>query len=259
MELINKIKNTLQTKSKLRSPLFDIYFDDTNQVVGYVADEIFESKNDEESQSLIWSSLKQYLAQEELMNISCVFHETLQERTKRLSKYSQNALQLNSQSKFWLHKTPEETRYWVVMDVEKINTEYKSFFLIINELGKFHKNVVFSYPDEVIEFMELKANEIYEELYSYVFHQAESEIKLDLMKKYDVLKEEQHLMGKNNLYNYVFENFKLMPIAKNKLQFTTEEIFILNKYLSGCEFSIKNSIEGAIRISEIINNSKIIS
>jgi hypothetical protein len=259
VELIEKIKNILQTKSKLLSPLFDIYFDDTNQVVGYVADEVFEFKTDEESQELIWNSLKRYLEQKELINISGIFHETLQERTKRLSEYSQNTLQLNSQLKFWLHKTPEETKYWVFMDVEKINTEYKSFFLIINQLGKFHKNVVFTYTDEVLEFMELKDNEIYEELYSYVFHQAESEIKLDLMKKYDELKEKQHLMGKNNLYNYVFENFKLIPIAKNKLQFTAEEISILNKYLGGCEFSIKNSIEEAIRISKIINNSKIIS
>lgn len=259
MELIEKIKRVLETKSGLHAPLFDIYFDDTNKVIGYVADEIFEFKTDEESQKLIWSSLKHYLEQKELIDVSSIFHETLQERTKRLSEYSQNPLQLNSKLNFWLHKTPKEDKYWVFIAVEKFDDEYKSFFLIINSLANFHKRVMFKYTAEIITFMELKENEIDDELYSHVFHQAESEIKLDLMKKYDILKEDQHLIGKYNLYNYVFESFQLNAISKGKLQFTNEEISLLKTHLSYCEFSIKNTIEEAIRVSELINSFKVIS
>ncbi|NOS89654.1 MAG: hypothetical protein HOP34_14135 [Methylococcaceae bacterium] len=80
------------------------------------------------------------------------------------------------------------------------------------------------------------------------------------MNKYDELKDQQNLIGKNNLYNYVFENFKLTPIKKNDLRFTDEESILLEKYLNGFEnFSIKSELQRSIEVSKKINNLKSVS
>lgn len=257
MDLIEKIEHILTTKSELKFPKFDIYYDDENQIVGYIADESFDSKTDEEAQHLIWNTLKKRLGQDDLRKISVIFHETLKERAERLMSRSENTIH----SKYWLHKTPKETKYWLFIGVDKFEDEdtYKAFFLIINEKDNFIKRVTFVYDKEILAFMELGEN-VEDELYSTALSNAESEIKLDLMKKYDELKDQQNLIGKNNLYNYVFENFKLTPIKRNDLKFTDEESCLLDKYLKDLDnFSIKKELQRSIEFSKKINKLKSVS
>ena len=109
---------------------------------------------------------------------------------------------------------------------------------------------------EVLDFMELEQNEIYDELYSNTFGNAEAEVKLDLMNKYENFQSQQ-LYGKANMYWYVYEDFKLTPITKNQLLFTEKEISIIeNGFKKVDNFSIKNDIELAIKKSKIINQNK---
>ena len=76
------------------------------------------------------------------------------------------------------------------------------------------------------------------------------------MNKYESFQSQQ-LYGKANMYWYVYENFKLTPITKNKLLFTENEISMIDNGLKNIDnFSIKNDIESAIKKSKIINQYK---
>ncbi|MDQ7090769.1 MAG: hypothetical protein Q9M50_09000 [Methylococcales bacterium] len=249
MDLIEKIKKSFHRKQTLISPLFDIHFDVENKIVGYVADEIFEDKSDEESQELIWKTLTNFLSQEELNSISAIFHETPQEKSNRLTVTNLNK---DSEVNFWLHETPDLSKYWLFIDILNIDENYKSVVIIINEKNSFPQRIT-TYTNDVIQFMGLvNENEIKDELYSNTIKQAEASIKFDLMKKYEKLTK-KGLWGKYNRFNYVFENFKINPILKKDLIFNKEETVLLEKELVSIgEFKMKKDLEEGIKISKII-------
>jgi len=252
MDLIYKIEKIIK-ELNFESPVIDIHYDNQKNIVGYITDESFKLKTDNESQKLIWTALKQNLEKEELLRIIALFHETPQERVKRISGFSNQEIKF---SNFWIHETPELARYWLFIDVAKFGEEFKSFFLIINEKRKINKGLTFVYNKEVLDFMELEQQEIHTELYSNTFNNAEAEIKMDLMKLYDDLSNKQ-LWGKSNLYWYVYESFKLIPVSKSQIILTQGEIELLKKglvYLD--DFGIKNDIEKTIKNSEIMNNMR---
>lgn len=253
MDLIEKIKEILK-KSGLSSPSFDLRYDDKYNIIGYVADAFFEDKGDRVSQEFIWNSLKKYLAKEELSKISSIFHESPREAAERLIE---NRFGNNSHSNFWLHSTPDLTRYWLFLSVEEFENEYKSFFLIINEKEKFKKGLTYVYSQEVLEFMELKQKEdILEELFTNTFGNAENEIKFHLMQKYDRLMEKGY-GGKENKFSYVFENFHIYPIPKSQLLFDEFEIKMISEAIKPLtDFNFTKEIEIAIHQSSLINNSK---
>ncbi len=256
MDFIEKIESIL-SNSGLISPVFDIHIDEKNNIVGYICDELFEQKNDAESQQLIWESLKKHFGQAELIKISVLFHETPRERAERLKEVTEKLTSKPKNielSKIWQH-TKFGLKYWLFVDVKKFDAVYKSFFLIINAKEKFKKGVTFVYPQDVLDFMELSDDgEICEELYFSAFNNAESEIKLDLMKKYDELTK-KGLWGNQNNFNYVFKDFSLVKVNKVRLKFDDEEIAILEGFLKNLEdFPVKKEIEKAIEISKMLNN-----
>lgn len=252
MDLIDKIKSILK-KTELKAPIFDIHYDNQGNVVGYVADIVFEEKNQAESQKIIWDALQKNLGGEELIRILVIFNETLRERSNRLSGAAPKTL---NHSNFWIHVTPELSKYWLFIDVAKINEDYKSFFLIINQKENYKNGLIFSYPKDVIDFMELGQNEIYDELYSNTFNNAESEIKIQIMNKHEALTQ-KGLWGKDNIYNYVFERFELKPQFKIDLIFTNEEIKMLDDALGNYkEFKITKDLIVSAQRSKAINDLK---
>ena len=112
-DLIDKIKNSLNGIG-LISPTFDIHYENEDNIFGFVSDESFVNKDDDESQKLIWNALKRNLGAEELIKILAIFHETPQERVERLAPYRIKNL---NHSNFWLHETPDFTKYWLFIDV----------------------------------------------------------------------------------------------------------------------------------------------
>jgi hypothetical protein len=252
MELLEKIKRIIEGIG-LKKPMINFFYDQQKNVVGYVADETFEGKTDNESQYLLWGALKQYLKPEEFIKIIAVFHETLNERLHRLTG---DVIQEKNHSNFWCHQTPELAKYWMFIDVAKIGEEYKSFFLIICEKNNFHTGLTFVYTKEIIEFMELEHNEIYNELYSNALTNGEAEIKMDLMRKYEYLTDKQ-LYGKANMYWYIYEDFKLKMVPISGLLFTDKEIQLINERIKGLEnFKIKVELEDAIKRSIVFNKMK---
>lgn len=160
-------------------------------------------------------------------------------------------------SNFWIHKTPDLTTYWLFIDVAKFGEDYKSFFLIINERNKINKGLTFIYNKEVLSFMELEQDEIYDELYTNTFDNAEAEIKIDLMNHYEELTKQQ-LWGRANMYYYVYESFHLTTVSKNQFLFTEREIAQINEGLKHLDnFGIKKELQTAIKKSEIINKLKV--
>lgn len=252
MDFIERIKKNL-SDSELKSPLFDIHFDSENNIVGYIADEFFEDKSDEESQQLIWKLLKNHFTQKELLDISTIFHETPTERSMRLGGESLNRNRIR-ESNFWLHVTPNLSKYWLFIDIRKIDDNYKAIFIIINEKENFKREISFTYNKEIIEFMELSSeDEIKKELYFNTFNKAEAAIKFHLMTKYEELTEKGR-WGRANIFSYVFNDFKIKPILKKELIFNEKEILILSKDLSIIDnFKIKKELADAIKISKTIN------
>lgn len=249
--LIDKIKKAFSNNRKLKYPVFDIHFDDENKVVGYVADEIFAEKNDKEAQQLVWKTLKDHLEPDEFLKVSMILPESPHERAERKDENNSENIPC---SNYWLHETPDLTKYWLFIDVEKFEDNYKSFFLIINQKKNFSKTIKFNYDRDIITFMELIEDEIDNELYAHAFNQAESEIKLHLMTKYDELSK-QGLYGKNNIFYYVFDKFKIKPVLIQQLLFCKEEIVLLSDVLTNInEFKIKQKIDMAIKQSQAILN-----
>ena len=224
MDLIEKIQNIL--KSSLESPIFDIHYDSQENVVGYIADDVFENIDDKESQNIIWNSLKKYLGQEDLIRILMLFNETPRERSERLVGFTKNI----KHSNFWMHKTPDLNTFWGFIDVFKVENEYRALYLIINGTTKHKSGTTFLYPKDVIDFMDLEDGEIYNELYSNIFNNLEADIKFELVQKHDLLTE-KGLWGNQNMFNYVFEKFELKPVSKRQLFFDETEIKLINLLL----------------------------
>jgi len=253
MDLIDRITKILNEIEDLQRPIIDLHYDNQKNVVGHITDEKFKSFSNEDSQKLIWTNLKKNLDSDDLIKVIAIFHETPLERVERLNGYKPKDAQT---SNFWFHQTPELAKYWLYIDVAKFGEDFKSFFLVISEKNNVNKGLTFVYNKEVLDFMELEQNEIYDELYSNTFGNAEAEIKLDLMNKYENLLSQQ-LYGKANMYWYVYEDFKLTPISKNQLFFTEKEISIIEKGLKSIDdFSIKKDIESAIKKSRLVNQMR---
>jgi hypothetical protein len=254
MDLIDKITGILKTIG-LKSPIVEIHYDNQKNVVGYITDDSFRTKSDKEAQEVIWTALKKHLDSSELIRVIAIFHETPQERVERLNGYKSKEVQ---HSKFWFHQTPELAKYWLFIDVAKFESEFKSFFMIVSEKSKIKKGLIFVYNQEVLDFMELEQNEIYNELYSNTFGNAEAEIKMDLMNKYEALTSQQ-LYGKANRYWYVYEeDFQLAPVSKSQLFFTDKEVEMISEELGKIkdDFTVKKDLERAIEKSRVINRLK---
>jgi hypothetical protein len=254
MDLIDKITQIIKETEGLHRANVELTFDNQKNVVGYITDDKFKSLSNENSQKLIWTSLKKKLDANELIKVIAIFHETPLERVERLTGYKPNDAKT---SNFWFHQTPELAKYWLFIDVGKFGDEFKSFFIIISEKNKIKEGLTFTYSKEVLNFMELEQNEIFFELYSNTFRNAESVVKLGLMNKYESLLSQQ-LYGKANMYWYVFEDFKFTSVTKNQLIFTEKEISMIEQALHKLKdnYKIKNDIESAIKISKIINQNK---
>ena len=254
MELINKVQEILQN-IEIENSIVDIHYDEQNHIIGFLTSNSFYKLNDFEAQNIIWQSLKNNLSDENLVKILGIFHETFEERLKRISINSSIPIKSHT-NKLWLHKAPGNAKYWVLLDVAKFEEDFKSFFLIICGNEKFKNGLTFKYTKDVLDFMELENGEIYEELFANIFENSISEIKIKLMKKHDELTN-SGLWGKNNRYNYVYENFKLLPFPIKKSIFNKEEINLFKKALSTIDnFSAKKIIEKQINISEQILNNR---
>ena len=253
MDLIDNIKRILTQGNELVSPLFDLHYDNQFNVIGYVADEYFENKEDKDSQRFIWDNLKTFLAQEDLIRIISIFHESPKERVERLITNTTNN---NSKSNFWKHETPDSKKYWLFVGVEKFDEIYKSFYLILNPQENFRKGLILVYDKDIISFMDLDQTEIIDELYDNIFKNAEAEIKAQLIHKYEQLTE-KGLWGNSNHYYYVFDSFQLKPMDKSRIIFDNHEIEVVEEAIKQLnEFSFTNTLKTILNWSKKFNAMK---
>jgi len=254
MELIDKVNDILK-KMEIDKPILDLYYDEQGNLSGFISSTSFQDMTEFEAQTNIWKKLKNNLGADELVKILGIFSETPEERINRINGSSKHEIKAYS-NKLWIHKTKDEATFWILLDVSKFEEIYKSFFLIINEKYNYKKGLTFVYNEEVIKFMELEQDEIYEELFSNVYNNAEAEIKMVLMNKYDELTK-NGLWGKSNMYNYVYETFKLTPYPFSKLVLNQSEIALFkDAFKSLDDFKAKKDIEKRIDLSEIIIKNK---
>lgn len=258
MEILDTIRNIL-SELEINNPIVDIHYDEQNNIIGFVCSVSFSDLNDVESQHLIWKALKKRLSTEQLVKILGIFHETPHERRLRINGDDEVKVK-PIKNHLWIHDAPKLSRYWMVVDLGKFGDEYKAIYLIINGREKFQTGLTFVYTHEIIEFMQLEQEEIYDELFSMVFENAESEIKLHIMNKHDELTK-KGLWGRENIYSYVFQSFKLVPHPLTKTVFDENELSLLKEPIGKMDdFNIKNEVKKRINLSEmIIKNRQILT
>lgn len=108
MDLIDKIKQLLSSNEKIENPIIDLKFDELKNVKGFITSSSFNNIDDEESQTIIWDTLRKNLENNELLKILVIFNETPVERESRL--YGDNPLKIK-QSNIWIHYTKDLKRY----------------------------------------------------------------------------------------------------------------------------------------------------
>lgn len=252
MELIDKTRNILK-KLDLIDPIIDLKYDNQKNIIGFITSESFKKSNDEDAQDKIWGLLTKYLAPDELNRILAVFHETPYERSLRFTG-GNDVKSIHSQ--IWFHICKDNSKYWIFIDVVKINEDYHSFFIVINSTNNFNRGLRFTYPKKVIEFMQLKQGEIINELLTNAFNNAVAEIKMDLMLKHSEL-EKKGVNWKDNMYSYVYDRIEITPATNKDLFFSDKEIKDITKAFKNMQqYGVYNSIQQAIEQSKIINISK---
>lgn len=254
MEKIDKIRKILNNLD-IESPEVDVFYEGKT-IVGYVASDSFKDLTDEECQRIIWKALEYQMGEEELIDILAIFHETKEEKLLRLNEDNSSNTKITDK-KLWVHDAPDMSRYWMVIDFNKFGNEYKTVYLIVNSKDNWSKGLTFKYGPEIIDFMQLEHREIYPELFSKAFENAEAEIKLQIMKKYEQLTE-KNIYGRSNPYSYVFNSFKLNPYPFNKALFNEKEIELFEKLINGKmdNFSIKEKLQTCISVSKSMNSKK---
>jgi len=258
MDLIKEIEEIL--KEILESPIIDLSYDSNGDIFGYVSSSTFENKDDSESQSLIWDSLKNRLNREDLIKIFMIFNETPSEMAIRLRGETQkydNIKYPDLRYKFWYHVTPNRSKYWLFIDAKRFNNDYKSIFMALNSKENYHKGLIYNYSKELIELMKLEQENIFNELLDSAFKGGEAEIIAYLSLKYDELAN-KGIFGNSNNYNYIYKSFQMEPCPKNILLFDDEETKFIKGLLKDFDdFDIQIDIKNAIKISRMRNSQKI--
>ena len=254
MDLIKQIEKVLLAMP-VNNVVVDINYDEQNKIIGYVCSESFKNVPDSESQKMIWDSLKNNFGLDDLINIDIIFHETPRERINRISE-SKISLKSPNRNNYWLHKAPDNSKYWVFIDVTKFENEYKAVFLIINGADNYQKGFSLIYTPEILKFMGLEESEIDTELFNNIFENAESEVKEELMRKHD-LQTKHNLYGRDNIYNYVYQQFQLVPKQFHEIIFNEKEIILMEPLLKQMEnHSIKNVLIKKVELSRMLARQK---
>lgn len=222
MELIAKVKDALGLLG-MSAPAYELTADANGNVSGFVSDPIFAELSDDEAQQKIWEQLRATLSPEDQRRVLAIFQETPAERSQRQTGFVGPG---PTRVHFFCHTDRERARYWLFVDVTRVDIEYKAMFFLFSAKSDFFKSVTFVYSDEVIEFMELTDEDIYPELHRNAFGNGEAELKAVLMNKYDKL-EALGKVGENNPYWYVFNNFVMAPCPVHTLRFDVAEVSFL--------------------------------
>lgn len=245
--VIKKIKEVILNSDLIESPIFDIY-QENEKIKGYIASETFEDLSASESYRTIWKIINTNLNDSEKIKIDYIYPETLSQKMIRIKDDFEHKKDNIKNNKIWYHfNKVEGVSYWIFIDVKKENDgKFTSFYFILDKSKKIKKNnLIISYSEEVIDFMNLDEYELTETLLKRILEQAEVTIKLYLMNSYQELTKKE-LFGKENPYLYVYDSFKLEPKNEMDFNFDNEETEILKKVIDSPEFKsfdiMKNQI-----------------
>ena len=179
-------------------------------VYGYIISDHFLGKTNGEAQEEIWEIIKKFIPENKWTNILYVISESVSENFARVSGFVPfNQSEVWKQN-FWQHKCPDGSFFWSAVDFQKINNDYKTVFLFIQNTeyvvnlpltssNEERKCMFFNYSKNVIDLMDFeKTEEIYPELFCHAYEQMCSENRLILMNRYQKLSDENGLWGEKN-------------------------------------------------------------
>jgi hypothetical protein len=123
-------------------------------------------------------------------------------------------------------------------------------------VDNFKKGVTFTYTPEIIALMGIDASDIEDDLFNNAFENAESEVKIELMRKYNV-QSQLGLLGRDNMFNYVYNEFQLVPKLVNDIMFNEKEIKLVDRLLSQVDnHKIKFELENKVEVSKMLARQK---
>lgn len=252
MDLKDTVKNALE-EMEIQAPSIEISTDQHGNIFGFVASTSFKDITDEDAQKMVWEKLKEKLDIDQLKNVLLITCET---PIERLARYGATAIVAPKKiyPDIWVHNCPDLNIYMIFVSTTKINNTYKASYVWIDDKGQSPTGLVFDYPEDVIGFMELEQQEIVPEIYENALENATTEIKSQIMGKYEKMTD-QGVWGKNNIYNYVFSEFTITPIKINKIPVKIETIKSFKEKILATPESLNRDsaiekLDNIIKISE---------
>lgn len=230
--LLQNIKLAVCKESRIIDPQFDIHYDESNNVIGYIASSSFEKMTDAEAQKIIWNAIRNYIADAERVRILMLLHETLRERAERISGEARS-----DESNIWnmyFHQAPDMTRYFGFIAANQFGTDSKSLsLLVISSIPRRsilkREAKTFVYDQEIKKFMAISDEEACAQALNNAYNDVNNLVRMDLMDKY-FKQNENGIFGKNSPFYYVFDNFRLMHADILKILLMPYEIEAIEKY-----------------------------
>jgi len=252
MELLDTIKSLIRAKLD-QNALFDLVYDNQNNVSGYIATDLLTEKSEKTLNSEVWKIINENIVKKDKLKILALFLETQKDRTIRLNKNENNdENNIAFTNKCYVHHSVDGSRYFGFIDVAKFGEQYKTFYLAMNEKYNYKNGMIYNYTKDVISFMEINGSDLYKELYGNAFENLKTTIRMHIINRYEENAEKNSLFGSNNIYSYVYNNFRIEPCELSVNAFTMKEKELLIKGFEKIfECSIK---EDVLRIIAISNN-----
>lgn len=227
MDLRKRIRDLVHAELD-SSAIVDLHTDDEGNISGFIASSQFEMEDATSSFEILWSKVLSNLDRTELKKLNGIFPETRSDHLSRLT--SREIIERKEIWKYWEHESPDSSRYFGFADFVKVNDEVKAFYFVFNSTFAFEDGQIIVYSKEVIDFMEAREAEVFQEVFQNLLRNIEVKIKTHLLSLSE--KELSHgRYGKNNKYEYVYESFRMLPITPSVTTFSNSDCEIIKRKL----------------------------
>jgi hypothetical protein len=250
VELLEKIESLAKTKIDTDA-LVDIQYDQQGNVSGYIASKNFRPSSNGASSYKIATVLSDNLSPEQIEKILGIFPETLEEHAQRFGNCKNG--EVGVISKYFYHKSGDHSFYDVFIDAVKIDSTFKSFFLVVNASYNFSKCATFEFPKEVTDDFARFGKTGYGGI-------------LDLMKNRAMEQIRKHLIGLHieastrrgeqgeNLYGYAYDKIEIGHFRPSVSTLSKEESAIIQENLGKIpDCNVKKELSRTVELINLIS------
>jgi hypothetical protein len=250
VELLERIESL--AKSKIDSAaLVDIQYDGQGNVSGYIASKNFRPSSNGASSYKIESVLADNLSPEQIGKILGIFPETLEEHAQRFGN-SKNG-DLGVISKYFHHKSGDHSFYDVFIDAVKIDSTFKSFFLVVNAGHNFSKCAEFEFPKEVTDDFARFGKSGYEGILALMKNRAIDQIRRHLVGLHIEESAQREKRGED-IYGYAYDKIEIGHFRPSVSTLSKEEGAMIRKNLDKLvDCNVKRELAKTVALIDMIS------